>query len=78
MSSSVLLQTLALQKNAPRKDGQEARAFRVEARAGMGSQSLVGIRTHSLDAHVGRPGLRSLPVRFAFALRAALASRARL
>jgi hypothetical protein len=57
---------------------QDARAFRVEAWAGMGSQSLVGIRTHSLDVHVGHPGLRSLPVRFAFALRAALASRARL
>jgi hypothetical protein len=29
MSSSVLQQTVALQKNAPRKDGQDARAFRV-------------------------------------------------
>jgi len=29
VSASVLLQTLALHKNAPRKDGQDARAFRV-------------------------------------------------
>ena len=35
MSTTVLLQTLALQKNARRKDGQDARAFRVAVCTGV-------------------------------------------
>jgi len=40
-------------------------------------QPLWGAHARSLDVRVGRPGLRSLPGRGAFALRAPLAARAR-
>jgi hypothetical protein len=44
VSTSVLLQILALRKNAPRKDGQEARAFRVACSKRLGNSPAAGCR----------------------------------
>ena len=71
MSTHGSVRTLASHASAPRKVGQEARAFR-EA-----SQPVGGTRAHSLDVHVGHPWppFTARPRRFA--LRATLASGAR-